>query len=102
MVLDAPFSALDPEYQASVAENLAAQTTQLVLMVSTAAWQKQVQDALEQYMGKEYLIVSHSAGGQNYEGHMKPIKQIHLNGVIHDLNKYDCEREESIFEEIKL
>ena len=102
LVLDAPFSALDPEYQASVAENLAAQTTQLVLMVSTAAWQKQVQDALEQYMGKEYLIVSHSAGGQNYEGHMKPIKQIHLNGVIHDLNKYDCERDESIFEEIKL
>lgn len=101
LVLDAPFSALDPEYQASVAENLAAQTTQLVLMVSTAAWQKQVQNALERYMGKEYLIVSHSAGGQDYEGHLKPIKQIHLNGRVHDLNKYDCERDESIFEEIK-
>jgi DNA sulfur modification protein DndD len=102
LVLDAPFSALDPEYQASVAQNLAAQTTQLVLMVSTAAWQKQVQNALDPYMGKEYLIVSHSAGGQDYEGHLKPIKQIHLGGVVHDLNRYDCERDESIFKEIEL
>jgi DNA sulfur modification protein DndD len=102
LVLDAPFSALDPQYQASVAKNLAAQTTQLVLMVSTAAWQKQVQDSLEQYIGKEYLIVSHSAGGQDYEGHMKPIKQIFINGVVHDLNKYNCDRDESVFQEIKL
>lgn len=102
LVLDAPFSALDPEYQASVAQNLATQTTQLVLMVSTAAWQKQVQNAMDPYMGTEYLIVSHSAGGQDYEGHLKPIKQIQLGGVVHVLNRYDCERDESIFKEVKL
>ncbi len=54
LVLDAPFSALDPEYQGSVAKNLAAQATQLVLMISSAHWSKSVSEALAPQVGKRY------------------------------------------------
>lgn len=97
LVLDAPFSALDPEYQGSVAKNLAAQTTQLVLMISSAAWGDKVADALRSSVGKRYLIVSNEFGPQSG----KPIKKLTLNGTEHILNRYGAQRTESVFEEIR-
>jgi DNA sulfur modification protein DndD len=97
LVLDAPFSALDPEYQGSVARNLATQTTQLILMISSAAWGEKVAEALEAAVGKRYLIVSHESGPQDG----KPIKTLRLNGKDLQLNYYDAERTESTFVEIK-
>lgn len=97
LVLDAPFSALDPEYQGSVAKNLAAQATQLVLMISSAHWSKSVSEALASQVGKRYLIVSKEAGPQGN----KPIKTLILNGERHELNAYGAERSESVFVEIK-
>lgn len=97
LVLDAPFSALDPEYQGSVARNLATQTTQLVLMISSAAWGEKVAAALEPVVGKRYLIVSHESGAQGD----KPIKRLRLNGDDHQLNYYGSERTESVFVEVK-
>ena len=67
LVLDAPFSALDPVYQGSVARNLAAQTTQLVLMISSAAWGEQVASALKPFTGKRYLIISRESGSAGQE-----------------------------------
>jgi DNA sulfur modification protein DndD len=97
LVLDAPFSALDPEYQGSVAHNLAAQTTQLVLMISSAAWGEKVEQALHDFVGKRYLIVSKESGARGG----KPIKKLILDGIEHVLNEYDAEITESVFEEIK-
>jgi DNA sulfur modification protein DndD len=96
LVLDAPFSALDPEYQGSVAENLAAQTTQLILMISSAAWGKKVEAALEPFVGKRYLIVSKEAGPRG----SKPIKRLVLNDKEYVLNEYDAPYAESVFEEV--
>jgi DNA sulfur modification protein DndD len=96
LVLDAPFSALDPEYQGSVARNLATQTTQLVLMISSAAWGEKVANALEPVVGKRYLIVSHESGAQGD----KPIKRLHLKGADYQLNHYGAERTESTFVEV--
>ena len=96
LVLDAPFSALDPEYQGSVARNLATQTTQLILMISSAAWGEKVAKALEPAVGKRYLIVSHESGPQGG----KPIKTLRLNGQDLQLNYYGAERTESTFVEI--
>jgi DNA sulfur modification protein DndD len=96
LVLDAPFSALDPEYQGSVARNLATQTTQLVLMISSAAWGEKVAVALEPVVGKRYLIVSHESGTQGD----KPIKRLRISGVDHQLNHYGAERNESTFVEV--
>jgi DNA sulfur modification protein DndD len=97
LVLDAPFSALDPEYQGSVALNLAMQTTQLVLMISSAAWGEKVAQALEPVVGKRYLIVSHEAGPQGD----KPIKKLLINRKEVQLNHYGAERAESCFVEVK-
>jgi DNA sulfur modification protein DndD len=96
LVLDAPLSALDPEYQGSVTRNLAAQTTQLVLMVSSANWGEKVSESLEQYVGKRYLIVSKSAGARGD----KPIKTMKLGQTTYELNAYDAVRDESEFVEI--
>lgn len=97
LVLDAPFSALDPEYQGSVARNLATQTTQLVLMISSAAWGEKVAAALEPLVGKRYLIVSHESGAQGD----KPIKRLRLKGTDYQFNHYGAERTESTFVEVK-
>jgi DNA sulfur modification protein DndD len=96
LVLDAPFSALDPEYQGSVARNLAAQTTQLVLMISSAAWGDKVESAVKSYVGKRYLIVSKEAGPQGD----KPIKRLMIRGKEHVLNEYGAPYAESVFEEV--
>jgi DNA sulfur modification protein DndD len=96
LVLDAPFSALDPEYQGSVARNLASQTTQLVLMISSAAWGAKVEEALEPFVGKRYLIVSKEAGARGD----KPVKTLALKGRTYELNEYNAAFPESVFEEI--
>lgn len=96
LVLDAPFSALDPEYQGSVARNLAAQTTQLILMISSAAWGEKVEAALEPFVGKRYLIVSKEAGPRG----SKPIKRLVLNEKEYVLNEYDAPYAESVFKEV--
>lgn len=97
LVLDAPFSALDPEYQGSVARNLATQTTQLVLMISSAAWGEKVAAALDPVVGRRYLIISHEFGAQGD----KPIKRLRLKGADYQLNHYGAERTESTFVEVK-
>jgi DNA sulfur modification protein DndD len=96
LVLDAPFSALDPEYQGSVARNLAKQSTQLVLMLSSAAWGEKVAEALEGQVGKRYLIVSHESGPRGE----KPIKTLQIHGNMYPLNHYDAGRAESTIVEV--
>jgi DNA sulfur modification protein DndD len=93
LVLDAPLSALDPEYQGSVTKNLAAQTTQLVLMLSSANYGEKVSQALESYVGRRYLIVSKSSGEQGD----KPIKTMQIGHTTYQLNSYGAERNESNF-----
>lgn len=93
LVLDAPLSALDPEYQGSVTKNLAAQTTQLVLMVSSANWGDKVSASLEPYVGRRYLIVSKSAGPRGD----KPIKTMAIGHTNYELNTYGAVRDESEF-----
>jgi DNA sulfur modification protein DndD len=98
LVLDAPFSALDPEYQGSVAKNLALQTTQLVLMISSAAWGEKVEAALEGVIGKRYLIISQEAGPQGE----KPVKPLTIGGKEYRLNSYGAERTQSILQEVQV
>ena len=97
LVLDAPFSALDPDYQGSVAENLANQSTQLVLFLSSAAWGESVAAALEGRVKKRYMLVSREAGPRGN----KPVKTMMLAGKQLTLNEYGAERDESVLVEVK-
>ena len=98
LVLDAPFSALDPEYQGSVAKNLALQTTQLVLMISSAAWGEKVEAALDGVIGKRYLIISQEAGPQGE----KPVKPLTIGDKEYRLNSYGAKRTQSILQEVQV
>lgn len=97
LMLDAPFSALDPTYQGSVASNLAKQSMQLILMLSSGAWGKSVSDALDPHVGKRYLIVSK----ERVERGDKPVKTVTIKGREYQLNHYGCDREESVFVEVQ-
>jgi DNA sulfur modification protein DndD len=97
LVLDAPFSALDPVYQGSVAESLARQSTQLVLLLSSAAWGESVAKALQGHVAKRYMLVSRESGPRGN----KPVKTMILDGRTLTLNEYDTERDESVIVEIK-
>lgn len=96
LMLDAPFSALDPEYQGSVAENLANQSSQLILLLSSAAWGDAVANALEPHVGRRYVLISHQAG----ERGNKPVKSMKISGKTIPLNKYETERDESVVMEL--
>lgn len=96
LVLDAPFSALDPDYQGSVAENLANQSAQLVLFLSSAAWGDSVSSALEGRVKKRYMLVSREAGPRGN----KPVKTMKLNGKQLTLNEYGADRDESVIVEV--
>ena len=97
LVLDAPFSALDPEYQSSVARNIAAQATQLVLLISSAAWSEGVAEALEPLIGKRYILISRQAGPRG----KKPVKTMTISGKKITLNEYDAERDETVIKELR-
>jgi DNA sulfur modification protein DndD len=97
LVLDAPFSALDPEYQSTVASNLALQTSQLVLLLSSAAWGLAVSTALDPFVGRRYALISKQSGPQG----QKPINKMVLNNKNIQLNEYSAERDESVITEIK-
>ena len=96
LVLDAPFSALDPEYQSSVARNLAANTTQLVLLLSSAGWGQEIEKVLTPHVGGRYLLVSRQAGDRGD----KPIKKLNVAGQSFQMNEYNAERDETSIREV--
>ena len=91
LVLDAPFSALDPEYQSSVAENLASQSSQLVLLLSSAAWGMQLQMPSTPHIGRRYADFPPGWPRGN-----KPIKDDANLGKTITLNEYESDRDESV------
>jgi DNA sulfur modification protein DndD len=91
LVLDAPFSALDKTYQGKVAKNLASQTTQLILMISSAHWDTAIEDSLKSSTGKRYLFVSNDMGPRG----AKPIKSITIDRKEYAMNAYEADSDGS-------
>lgn len=98
LVLDAPFSALDSEYQSSVARNLVAQASQIVLLISSAAWSPGVSAALAPALGRRYVLISRESGKRGG----KPVKSMTIDGRNVVLNEYDAEQDETVIRELGL
>jgi DNA sulfur modification protein DndD len=98
LVLDAPFSALDKTYQGEVAKNLAVQTTQLILMISSAHWDTAVERNLKETTGKRYLFISNDVGARGD----KPLKVITIANREYPMNIYDADVDGSSIEELPL
>ncbi len=96
LVLDAPFSALDKTYQGIVAKNLSIQTTQLILMISSAHWDTGVEQNLKESTGKRYLFVSNDVGTRGD----KPLKVITIANRDYPMNIYDADVDGSSIEEV--
>ena len=98
LVLDAPFSALDKTYQSEVANNLSIQTTQLILMISSAHWDTAVEQNLRATTGRRYLFVSNDVGQRGN----KPLKVITISDRDYPMNIYDAAVDGSSIEELSL
>lgn len=64
LVLDSPFGQLDKVYQTEMATFLPKLAPQLVLFLSSTQGNEKVLEALEPYIGAEYVLLSHSEGDQ--------------------------------------
>ena len=95
LIFDAPFSVVDDGYRTSIATNLAKLARQLVLLFDASKWDEKLEELLSPKVGKLYILVSNAKGRDksNY-------KRIIINGVTYDLNRYNCERDETICQEI--
>ncbi len=96
LVLDAPFSALDPVYQSSVAANLAKQSSQLILLVSSASWDSPVANVLSPHVGSQYALISMESGPRGE----KPQKPAIIKGAEIIMNYYDQERTETVLKQL--
>lgn len=90
LVLDAPFSVLDPEYRANTAINLSSHVEQLILMTNSDAWNGDLRSRLIDKIGKRYLILSYAKGPA-----LSTEKTISIDGEVHRLNFYESDRDES-------
>ncbi len=88
LVLDAPLGQLDPSYQESVAEFLPKLARQVVLLVSGSQGGERVLQALQPFVGAEYLLVQENKGPRGRKSDLKRV----FHGKEHDLILFDRPR----------
>jgi len=59
-VMDSTFGSLDEIYRRQVAKSLPVLANQLVMMVTKTQWRIEVEKEIQQYLGKQYVLVYHS------------------------------------------
>ena len=97
LIFDAPFSVVDGEYRASVATNLAKLASQLVLLFDAGQWDSKLENLLSVKVGKIYRLVSNAKGSDK-----STQKSVRVKNIVYDLNRYNCERDETMCVEIML
>jgi DNA sulfur modification protein DndD len=98
LCMDAPFTALDEEYQAGVARNITQQCEQVILFLNTDSWRGTIPDEILPKIGRMYLMKFHASGPRN----QKSAKTVVINNKKHDLTLFDAQRDESELEEIPI
>lgn len=85
LVLDAPFSSLDPRYRVSVAQFLPEMAQQVLLLLRSDQAPPDVLEALEPYVGAEYVLVAHNRGPRGE----RPQEFRNFHGKDYELTLYD-------------
>jgi DNA sulfur modification protein DndD len=76
LVMDSPFGSLEDDYRAKVAEWVPRLADQVVVLVSKSQWRAEVENAMKDRIGKEYILELHtSKEGAN--------RDIEIGGVRH-------------------
>jgi DNA sulfur modification protein DndD len=95
-VIDAPFGALDRTYKAATASFLPKQARQIVFLLSSAHWTGEVDEAIEKYVGTEYLLISE----RDEESSEKPLDKIEIRNKTYEQSVYGAERNQTRIMEI--
>ncbi|ELR96702.1 AAA family ATPase [Gloeocapsa sp. PCC 73106] len=61
VVMDSPFGSLDEIYRRQVAQSIPKLANQLVIMVTKTQWRGEVEEEVQPYLGREYVLVYHSS-----------------------------------------
>lgn len=66
LVMDSPFGALEDDYRSKVAEWIPTLANQVIVMVSKTQWRDEVESAMRERIGREYVLELHTpkAGAQ--------------------------------------
>jgi DNA sulfur modification protein DndD len=88
LVLDSPFGQLDVQYRGSTASFVPTMAGQVILLVSSSQGDKMVMEALEPFIGAQYLLVSENSGDRGE----KPNDAIVLRGREHNASLFNQER----------
>jgi DNA sulfur modification protein DndD len=97
LIFDAPFSVVDSEYRAGIANNLTELASQLIFLFDSDKWDVDLSNLLSSRVGKFYTLVSRAKGAQK-----DTQKFLKINGKTLKLNEYDSQRDESVCVEVKL
>ncbi len=84
-VIDAPFGELDETYKKATARFLPSTAKQLIVLVSSSHWKGAVEHALEEFVGREYVLISHRRDPRE----AKPDDQITIRGKVYHQSVYE-------------
>jgi len=97
LIFDAPFSVVDSEYRAGIANNLTELASQLIFLFDSDKWDAELSKLLSGRVGKFYTLVSRAKGEQK-----ETIKTLRIKNKTISLNEYNSERDDTICLEVKI
>lgn len=60
IVMDSPFGSLDEIYRRQVAKSIPQLANQLIVLATKTQWRGELEEEIDRYIGKEYVLVYHS------------------------------------------
>jgi DNA sulfur modification protein DndD len=88
LVMDSPFGSLEDDYRAKVAEWVPRLADQVVVLVSKSQWRSEVETAMKQRIGKEYILELHtSKEGANRDIEIGGVKHPYVVSTIDPIEK---------------
>jgi len=97
LIIDAPFGVLDKKYRNVVVNQLPRHAGQVVFLVSSSQWSKEMNDEIKDLIGAEYCLVLEETSPQNN----KAIDVSNIHGKDYVLSRYDCDIDRTVVEEVK-
>jgi DNA sulfur modification protein DndD len=97
LIFDAPFSVVDSEYRAGIANNLTELASQLVFLFDSDKWDSELSTLLADRVGKFYTLISRAKGGAK-----ETVKSIRIKNDLIYLNEYNSDRDDTVCVEVQI
>lgn len=97
LIIDAPFGVLDKKYRNVVVKQLPQHAGQVVFLVSSSQWSKDMDDEVRELIGAEYCLILEESSPQKN----KEVDITNIQGKDYVLSRYGCDIDRTIVEEIR-